>query len=238
LAAQGPSDCFDIVIEAVRIATKYMVPVFVLSDAYAANGAEPWKLPDVDSLPNIRVENHTDPEGFEPFMRDPETLARPWAVPGTPGLEHRIGGLEKAETTGHISYEPLNHERMSELRQQKVDGIANDIPALEVFGDDEETLVLSWGSTFGAVRAATTDLQKAGAKVSHAHLRYLSPFPANLADILARHKRILIPELNMGQLAAVIRSDFPVQAESIAKIQGQPFKVSELVARISDAIRK
>lgn len=238
LAAQSPSDCFDIVIEAVRIATKYMVPVFVLSDAYVANGAEPWKLPDVSSLPDIRVANHTDPEGFQPFKRDPETLARPWAVPGTPGLEHRIGGLEKAENTGHISYDPDNHQRMSELRQQKVDGIANDIPALEVFGEDAETLVLSWGSTFGSVRAATTQLQNGGAKIAHAHLRHLSPFPANLGEVLARHKRVLIPELNMGQLAAVIRSTFPGEAESIAKIQGQPFKVSELVARINDALGK
>ncbi len=238
VAAQGPSDCFDMAIEAVRLATKYMVPVFVLSDAYVANGAEPWKLPSVDSLPDIRVENHTDPEGFEPFMRDPETLARPWAIPGTPGLEHRIGGLEKAENTGHISYDPENHQRMSELRQQKVDNIANDIPELEVFGDDADTLVLSWGSTYGSVRAATTELQRGGASIAHAHLRYLSPFPANLAEVLANHKRVLIPELNMGQLAAVIRSTFPVEVESVAKIQGQPFKVSELVERISDSLGK
>ncbi len=238
VAAQGPSDCFDMAIEAVRLATKYMVPVFVLSDAYVANGAEPWKLPSVDSLPDIRVENHTDPEGFEPFMRDPETLARPWAIPGTPGLEHRIGGLEKAENTGHISYDPENHQRMSELRQQKVDNIANDIPELEVFGDDADTLVLSWGSTYGSVRAATSELQRGGASIAHAHLRYLSPFPANLAEVLANHKRVLIPELNMGQLAAVIRSTFPVEVESVAKIQGQPFKVSELVERISDSLGK
>lgn len=237
LAAQSPSDCFDIAIEAARLSTKYMVPVFVLSDAYVANGAEPWRLPDAESLPNIAVSNRTDPEGFEPFRRDPETLARPWAVPGTPGLEHRVGGLEKAENTGHISYDPANHQRMSELRQEKVDRIANDIAPLEVTGAaNADTLILSWGSTFGAVRAATLELQAAGKSVAHAHLRHLSPFPRNLQEVLAKHDRVLVPELNMGQLAAVIRGRFLVDAVSIAKIEGQPFKVSELVSRITDAI--
>lgn len=237
LAAQSPSDCFDIAIEAARLATKYMVPVFVLSDAYVANGAEPWRLPEASSLPNIAVPNRTDPEGFEPFSRDPETLARPWAVPGTAGLEHRIGGLEKAENTGHISYDPANHQRMSELRQEKVDRIANDIAPLEVVGDaDARTLVLSWGGTFGAVRAAMLELRAAGMSIAHAHLRHLSPFPANLEEVLASHDQVLIPELNMGQLSAVIRGRYLVDAESIAKIEGQPFKVSELVSRIAAAV--
>jgi 2-oxoglutarate ferredoxin oxidoreductase subunit alpha len=237
LAAQSPSDCFDIAIEAVRLATKYMVPVFVLSDAYVANGAEPWRLPEVSSLPSIAVPNRTDPEGFQPFARDPETLARPWAVPGTPGLEHRIGGLEKADITGHISYEPDNHERMSHLRQEKIDGIASDISPLELFGDENaDVLVLSWGSTYGSVRAATIEVCAEGSSVAHAHLRHLSPFPANLGEVLKRHKRVLVPELNMGQLSAVLRSRFLVDAESVAKIQGQPFKVSELVDRINNAL--
>lgn len=237
LAAESPSDCFDIAVEAARLATKYMVPVFVLSDAYVANGAEPWRIPDVSSLPNIAVPNHTETEGFQPFKRDPETLARPWAVPGTPGLEHRIGGLEKAENTGHISYDPDNHERMSQLRQEKVDRIAHDIPPLEVFGEsDADVLLLSWGSTYGAVRAATIEVQDTGASVAHAHLRYLSPFPANLEEVLGNHKRVLVPELNMGQLAAVLRGKFLVNAQSVAKIQGQPFKVSELVDRITAAL--
>lgn len=237
LAAQEPTDCFAIAIEAVRLATKYMVPVFILTDAYVANGAGPWKIPSVDSLPSIRVENAEPIEDFLPYARDPETLARPWAVPGTPGLEHRIGGLEKAEGTGHISYDPGNHQRMSDARAAKIAGIANDIAPLEAFGDvDGSTLVLSWGSTFGSVRAATKELRARGAKVAHAHLRHLNPMPANTAELLASYDRVIVPELNMGQLAAVVRDRFLVDVKSIAKIEGQPFKVSELVARIGDLL--
>ncbi len=237
LAAEGPGDCFYIAIEAVRIATKFMIPVFILSDAYLANGAEPWAIPDVASLPSIKVENHTEVEGFQPFSRNPETLARPWAIPGTPGLEHRIGGLEKAENTGHISYDPANHARMSDLRAEKLERIATDIPPLTTFGDaDASVLVLTWGSTFGAARAATQELRNRGAKLAHAHLRHLSPFPANTGDLLAKYDRILIPELNLGQLTAVIRNKFLVDAEVIPKLQGRPFMVSELVAAIGDAL--
>jgi 2-oxoglutarate ferredoxin oxidoreductase subunit alpha len=237
LAAADPTDCFDIAIEAVRIATKYMLPVFILTDAYVANGAGPWKIPSVDALPDIRVEGASETEDFLPYARDPETLARPWAIPGTPGLEHRIGGLEKADGTGNISYDPANHQRMSDLRQAKVEGIARDIPELEAEGDaDARVLVLSWGGTYGTVRTACQELRRRGARLAHAHLRYMNPMPANTAELLRSYDRVIVPELNKGQLAALVRSRYVIDVESVAKIEGQPFMVSELVARIGDAL--
>ena len=237
VAPRSPADAFDMAIEAVRLATKYMVPVYYLSDTYVANGAEPWRVPDVADLPSIEVANRTEVEGFAPFIRDATTLARPWAVPGTPGLEHRIGGIEKADGSGHISYDPANHERMSALRAAKVAGIANDIPPLEVEGDPNATaLVVSWGSTYGTVRTAVEELIRRGVPVAHAHLRYLNPMPANTEEVLARYAKVVVTELNMGQLNALLRARFLVDTVAVTKIQGQPFKVAELVARIGDGL--
>jgi len=235
LAASSPADCFNIVLEAARIALKYRTPIIVLSDAFLATGSEPWKLPDVDSLPDLSGEanfatapNH---EGeFWPFLRDEETLARPWAIPGTPGLEHRIGGIEKADGTGDISYDPDNHHRMTLLRAAKIAGIARDIPLLEV--DDPsgsaETLVLAWGSTFGPVRAAVKRLRKQGRELAHAHLRHMNPFPSNLGEVLHAYKRVIVPENNLGQLLKLVRAEFLVDAQGINKVAGQPFKAGEL----------
>src|SRR5205814_1043374 len=193
VAATSPSDCFDAAIEACRIALKYRTPVYLLSDAYLANGSEPWLLPEMESLPDISTEFRTDPEGFEPYARDPDTLARPWALPGTPGLEHRIGGLEKADRTGNISYDPENHDLMTRLRAQKVAGIAADIPELEVDRvDGAKLLVLSWGGTYGPVAAGVRRARKGGGLVDHAHLRYLNPFPRNTGDVLRRYEQVLI----------------------------------------------
>ena len=235
LAPATPSECFDIAVEAVRLATKYMTPVMVLSDAYLANGAEPWRVPDVASMPHIAVPNATAPaEGeFLPFSRDEQTLARPWAVPGTPGLEHRIGGLEKAEGTGHISYDPANHEHMSELRAEKIARISGDVPPLAVEGDiDADVLVLGWGSTYGPIRAAVGRARAEGLKVAQAHLRYLNPFPANTEAVLRRYPRILVPEKNRGQLAHLLRSEYLLDVASYARITGQPFKAAEIHERI------
>jgi 2-oxoglutarate ferredoxin oxidoreductase subunit alpha len=197
LAPATPADCFDLAFEAARIALKYMTPVTYLSDAFLATGAEPWRVPEVDSLPSIAVPHATDPTTFHPYARDPETLARMWAVPGTPGLEHRIGGLEKADILGSVSYDPDNHHRMTLLRAEKIARIANDIPDLEVFGPETgELLILGWGSTYGAIRSAVERLHAEGQSVAHAHLRYLNPFPRNTAQVLGRYRRVLIPELN------------------------------------------
>ena len=237
IAPRSPADAFDMAIEAVRLATKYMVPVYYLSDAYVANGAEPWRVPAVDDLPNIEVTNRTEVEGFAPFIRDAATLARPWAIPGTPGLEHRIGGIEKADGSGHISYDPVNHERMSSLRAAKVARIADDIPPLEVEGDPNATaLVVSWGSTYGTVRTAVEELIRRGVPVAHAHLRYLNPMPANTGEVLARFAKVVVAELNMGQLNVLLRARFLIDTVAVTKIQGQPFKVAELVARIGDGL--
>jgi 2-oxoglutarate ferredoxin oxidoreductase subunit alpha len=232
IAAATPSDCFEVAIEAARIALKYRTPVYLLSDAYLANGAEPWLIPDVGSLPAIDPGFVTVPpeDGqFLPYARDPETLARPWALPGTPGLEHRIGGLEKADGTGNVSYDPDNHDRMTRLRAQKVAGIAGDIPELEVDDPDgAELLVLGWGGTYGPVAAAVRKVRADGGRVAHAHLRYLNPFPRNTGEVLRSYERILIPEMNLGQLLKLVRAEFLVDAVGYNRVRGVPFRSSEL----------
>jgi 2-oxoglutarate/2-oxoacid ferredoxin oxidoreductase subunit alpha len=234
IAAATPGDCFYMAIEAVRLAIKYMCPVFLLTDGYLANGAEPWAIPDASKLPKIPVTFRKDPEGFHPFLRDPETLARNWAIPGTPGLTHRIGGIEKDFDSGHISYNPDNHEKMTKTRAAKIAGIANDIPEqkIEVGTESGKLLVLGWGSTYGSIREAVQRCRERGLDVSHAHVRYMNPFPKNLGELLKRFDRVLVPELNNGQLVKMIRSQYLVPAESLPKIQGQPFKIAELEEKI------
>ncbi|HEX4654239.1 MAG TPA: 2-oxoacid:acceptor oxidoreductase subunit alpha [Mycobacteriales bacterium] len=246
VAPRSPSDCFDAALEAVRIATTYRTPVFLLSDAYLANGSEPWLVPDVTTLPDLQVAfatepNHEKADGtpdFWPYLRDPETLARPWAVPGTPGLEHRIGGIEKADGSGNISYDPSNHDTMVRLRQAKVDGIAASIPPLEVDDPtgDAELLVLGWGSTYGPIGAAVRDVRDDGGKVAQAHLRHLNPFPANTGDVVSRYRQVLIPEMNLGQLAMLIRARFLVDAMSYTSVRGLPFKAVELAEAIREVL--
>jgi 2-oxoglutarate ferredoxin oxidoreductase subunit alpha len=232
LAPATPAECFDLAFEAARIALKYMTPVTYLSDAFLATGAEPWRVPEVDSLPSIAVPNATDRSTFHPYARDPETLARMWAVPGTPGLEHRIGGLEKADIVGSVSYDPDNHHRMTLLRAEKIARIANDIPDLEVLGPETgELLILGWGSTYGAIRSAVERLHAEGQSVAHAHLRYLNPFPRNTAQVLGRYRRILVPELNLGQLLLLVRARFLVDAEGYNRVRGKPFRISEIHER-------
>ena len=232
IAPATPGECFSMAIEASRLALKYMTPVMYLSDASVANGAEPWRVPDLDELPDISVPNVTSWEGrFMPYLRDPETLSRPWAVPGTPGLEHRIGGLEKADGTGMVSYDGDNHQKMSELRAAKIAGIAKDIAPLEVYGPETgELLILGWGSTYGALRSAVEELHANGRSVAHAHLRHLFPFPANTGDVLRRYKTVLIPELNLGQLWFVIRGTYLVDAVAYGRVVGKPFRIAEIVA--------
>ncbi len=219
LAASTPGDCFYMAIEACRIATKFMTPVILLTDGYLANGAEPWKIPEVDSLPRFPVKFRTEPDGFHPFARDTATLARNWAIPGTPGLTHRIGGIEKDFDSGHISYDPRNHEKMSRTRAAKVAGIANDVPEQKIaVGEDHgKLLVLGWGSTYGAIHEAVRRCRARGLDVSHAHLNYLNPMPRNLGDLLKRFDRVLVPELNLGQLVQLLRSRYLVPAESLPK---------------------
>ena len=239
LACRSPADCFYTVQEAWRIAVRYMTPVVVLSDGYIANGAEPWRIPRFEDLPRIPVEHppaSTDGEKFLPYVRD-ERLSRPWALPGTPGLEHRIGGLEKQHITGGVSYDPDNHEFMVRLRAQKVENIALDIPLQEVVGPaGGDLLVLSWGGTYGACLTAVQQCQDAGLSVAHAHLRYMNPFPANLGEVLGSYDRILIPEWNMGQLKLMIRDKYLVDARGLNKIKGKPFTVQEVVAGIRQAL--
>ncbi len=238
LAAATPSDCFHTVIEAAQIAVKYMTPVVVLSDGYVANSSEPWLIPDVATLPRMKVVHRTDPNGFMPYVRDEETLARPWAVPGTPGLEHRIGGLEKEDRTGNVSYTPANHGLMVALRAEKVARIANDLPPVEVNGADRgELLVVGWGGTYGAITSAVNDAREAGRDVSSIHLRHLNPFPLNLGDVLRRFKKVLVCELNSGQLWRMLRAEFVIPAESLSKVMGQPFKVGEVRARIEQILK-
>ena len=235
VAPATPSECFQMAVEAFRIATKHMLPVIYLSDGYLANGAEPWRLPTMDELPKFEVKLTTDADGFYPYNRDPETLARPWAVPGTPNLEHRIGGIEKEDITGNVSYEPENHMHMVLTRADKVARIAYDIPEIEVFGEPEgRLLVLGWGSTYGAITSAVEEMQRSGKSVSSVHLRYLNPFPANLGEILGRFDRVLIPELNLGQLAMLLRARYLVPAVSFPKVKGKPFKISELTAKMNE----
>ncbi|HEX2700324.1 MAG TPA: 2-oxoacid:acceptor oxidoreductase subunit alpha [Acidimicrobiales bacterium] len=242
VAARTPGDCFDAAIEAARLALKYRTPVILLSDASLANGAEPWRLPQLADLPDISVPfailpNATAPDGspeFQPYLRNPTTLARPWAVPGTPGLEHRIGGLEKAEATGDISYDPANHELMVRTRAAKIAGIAGDIPPVEV--DDPtgsaDVLLLGWGSTYGSIAAAAERLRRRGRPVAHAHLRHLNPWPSNLGEVVQRYAKVLVPEMNLGHLCAMVRAEFLVDARSISKVQGQRFLYSEVEAAV------
>ena len=233
IAAITPSDCFFAAFEAVRIAIKYMTPVILLTDGYLANGAEPWLVPSFADLAPIDVQFRTDPQGFFPYLREEETLARPWVRPGTPGLEHRIGGLSKEHITGNVSYSPANHEQMIRIRARKIAGIAREIPPTKVGGSQEgDVLVVGWGGTYGAIAAAVNDLTERGKAVGHVHLRHLNPLPPDLADIFSRFKKILVPELNLGQLVRILRAEFLVDAVGMNKIQGRPFKVAELVTRI------
>ncbi|MGK2850277.1 MAG: 2-oxoacid:acceptor oxidoreductase subunit alpha [Candidatus Limnocylindrales bacterium] len=234
VAPATPGECFDLAIEAARLALKYMTPVVYLSDAFLATGSEPWKVPSVANLPRIDVPNATKGDGpFWPYLRDPVTLARPWAVPGTAGLEHRIGGLEKADVTGNVSYDPDNHHRMQLLRQAKVAGIANDIPPLEVHGPAVgDLLVLGWGSTYGALRSAVERLQAQGQSVAHAHLRHLNPFPANTEDVLRSYRRVLIPEVNLGQLLMLVRAKYLIDAVGYDRVRGKPFRIAEIVSEM------
>ena len=238
VAPYSSARCFDAAIEAARIALKYRTPVLLLSDGYLANGSEPWRLPEVADLPDISVEFATEPNHlngagepeFWPYLRDPDTLARPWAIPGTPGLEHRIGGIEKADGSGNISYDPANHERMVHIRADKVAGIAGDIAPVMVAGDvdDAELLVVGWGSTWGAIDGAANRCRARGRKVAHAHLVHLNPFPANLGEVLARYPRVVVPEMNLGQLSRLLRAEYLVDAHSVTKVQGVPFSAGEL----------
>lgn len=234
LAPMTPADCFQAAFEAVRIATKYMTPVVVLSDGYLANGAEPWLIPRLEELPSIKVEHRTDPQGYYPYLRDQTTLSRPWVIPGTPGMEHRIGGLEKEYLSGNVCYAPMNHEQMVRVRARKVAGIAAEIPPTQIHGDDEgDLLLVGWGSTFGAIAAAVKTVRSEGKRVSHVHLRHLNPLPSDLGEILGRFKKVLVPEINLGQLVRVLRAEYLVNAIGLNKIQGLPFRVSEITARIN-----
>jgi 2-oxoglutarate ferredoxin oxidoreductase subunit alpha len=235
-----PSDCFAAAIEAARIAVKYRTPVIVLSDGYLANGSEPWQIPDVDSLPEItpNFAEAVPDEEFLPFKRDPDTLARPWAVPGTPGLEHRIGGIEKADGTGNISYDPANHDLMTRLRQAKIEGIARDIPPLAV--DDPsgaaDVLVLGWGGTYGAITAAARRIRAAGGRIAQAHLRHLNPFPANIEEVLRSYDKVVVPEINLGQLALLLRGRYLIDVIGYNRVRGLPFKAEELQDVLQDVI--
>ncbi|WP_086695544.1 2-oxoacid:acceptor oxidoreductase subunit alpha [Streptomyces recifensis] len=243
VAPRTPADCFDAALEAARIAVTYRTPVFLLSDGYLANGSEPWRIPDLDELPDLQVQfaqgpNHTLEDGTEafwPYKRDPRTLARPWAVPGTPGLEHRIGGIEKQDGTGNISYDPANHDLMVRTRQAKIDGI--DVPDIEVDDPDgAPTLVLGWGSTYGPITAAVRRLRAAGESIAQAHLRHLNPFPANLGEVLKGYDKVVVPEMNLGQLATLIRAKYLVDARSFNQVNGMPFKAEQLATALKEAI--
>ncbi len=241
VAPRTPSHCFDVVIEAVRIALKYRTPVFLLSDGYLANGTEPWLLPDADALPDIGVAFADGPNHgseFWPYLRDPETLARPWAIPGTPGLEHRIGGIEKEDGTGNISYDPANHDRMTRLRAAKVVGIAKDIPLTEVdHQDGADVLVLGWGSTYGSIAAAVQRVRARGLTVAQAHLTHLNPFPPDLGAVLRRYPKVIVPEMNLGHLSRMVRAEYLVDARALTKVAGQPFRAAEIEDAIVEALR-
>jgi 2-oxoglutarate ferredoxin oxidoreductase subunit alpha len=237
LAPSTPGDCFWVALEASRIAIKYMVPVIVLSDGYLANGAEPWKIPDISELPEIPVHFETNAGDFHPYRRNPNTLARPWAVPGTPGLEHRVGGIEKQDVTGNINYDPLNHERMVRLRAAKVEAVADDIPDVVPAGDQSgDLLIVAWGSTHGPITAALKTAREKGQSVGHVHLRHLNPLPKNLGEVLKRYRHVLVPEMNMGQLLMILRAKYLVDAQGYNKIQGKPFKQSEIEQRIDEIL--
>lgn len=235
VAPATPADCFHMAIEAVRLAFKYMSPVFYLSDGYLANGAEPWALPEIDSLPKIELRFATDPATFMPYARDEVTLARPFALPGTPGLEHRIGGIEKQHITGNVNYDPENHHLMVKLRQEKIDRVVNDIPLVEVMGEKTgKVLVLGWGSTYGSISSAVEKMQREGKSVSSAHLRYLNPFPRNLGEVLAGFETVIVPEMNLGQLCTMIRARFLVDAVPFSKVKGRPFQIREIVRKVEE----
>ena len=242
IAAQSPGDCFSAAVEAARIALTYRTPVFLLSDGYIANGSEPWEVPNVDELPDLQVTFATEPNGpdgtYLPYLRDPETLARPWAVPGTPGLEHRVGGIEKADKTGNISYDPDNHDFMVRTRQAKVDGIAASLPPLQVDDPDGDAtvLVLGWGSTYGPIGAACRQVRAAGQSVAQVHLRHINPFPNDLGAILSRYEKVVIPEMNLGQLAMLIRAKYLIDAMSVTQVRGLPFKADELSEMLLNVI--
>ncbi len=237
LAPASPGDCFFMAYEAVRIAVKYMVPVMVLSDGYLANGSEPWLIPDVSKLPDIPISYRTDPTNFGPYQRDPKTLARPWVKPGTPGLEHRIGGIEKADGTGHISYEADNHDKMVRLRAEKVARVADDIAPLVLDGEDTgDVLVVGWGGTWGAITASVEMAQEQGKKVTAVHLRHLNPLPRDLGPLLKRFKKVLVPEINSGQLIKLIRAEYLVDAKGFNRVRGQPLHSQELLKAITDLI--
>ncbi len=238
IAALTPADCFDCAYEAVRIAVKYMTPVILMTDGQLANGAEPWLLPDTSKLPEIKIEFRTDPDGFMPYIRDPETLSRPWAIPGTPGLEHRIGGLSTEDLTGNVSYSPANNELMVRTRARKIAGIEREIPPCAIFGDQQggPLVVLGWGSTYGSIHEAVKQLRENGKRVSHIHLRYLNPLPSDLGEKLRMFGKVMVAEMNMGQLLRLVRANYLIDAVGCNKIQGRPFKVSELTSRISRAL--
>ena len=234
IAACSPTDCFEVAIEAVRLATKYMTPVILLSDGYIANAAEPWRIPDVEAFDRIPVQFRTEPKDFMPYRRDEKTLARDWVAPGTPGLEHRIGGIEKDSETGHISYDPANHQRMTNARIGKIAGIADDIPEQDVeLGEAKGRIaVLGWGSTYGPINWAVAKLRDEGVDASHIHLRHIWPLPRNLGDLLAGFEHVLIPEMNAGQLITLIRDKFLIGAQGLNKVTGQPFKIAEIEAAV------
>ncbi len=240
LAAHSSADSFDVAIEAVRLATKYMTPVMLLSDTYIANAAEPWLVPDANQFEPFKVDFHTEAEGFQPFMRDDATLARPWVKPGTPGLEHRIGGLERASGSGNVSYDPENHQLMTNIRFDKIAGIADDIPLqkIESGGESGQIAVVGWGSTFGPISRAVGHLRAEGKAVSHIHLRHINPMPKNLGELLGRFDKILVPELNMGQLSTILRDRYLVPAESLSKVTGKPFRIVEIEDGIRAALEK
>ena len=235
VAPATPGDCFHMAIEAVRLAFKYMSPVFYLSDGYLANGAEPWAIPPIDQLPKIDVSFANDPATFMPYARDPETLARPYALPGTPGLEHRVGGIEKQHITGNVNYDPENHHFMVKLRQEKVDRAAASIPPVEVMGASTgKVLVLGWGSTYGSISSAVEKMQREGKSVSAAHLRYLNPFPRNLGEVLSGFETVIIPEMNLGQLCTMIRAKYLVDAVPFSKVKGRPFQIREIIRKVEE----
>jgi 2-oxoglutarate ferredoxin oxidoreductase subunit alpha len=242
VAAQSPADCFAAALEAVRIALRYRTPVFLLSDGYLANGSEPWRLPNVTDLADLSVPFATEPNGpdgsFLPYLRDPDTLARPWAIPGTPGLEHRLGGIEKADRTGNISYDPDNHDFMVRTRQAKVDGIARTIAPLVVDDPDGDArvLVLGWGSTYGTIGAAARRVRRAGYSIAQAHLRHLNPFPANLGQVLASYEKVVLPEMNLGQLATLIRSKYLIDVISVTQVRGMPFRAADLAEMLQGVL--
>ncbi len=240
MATRSPGDCFETAIEAVRIAVKYMTPVILLTDGYLQNASEPWRIPDLDAIKPFPVAFRTDPEGFHPFLRDPQTLARVWAVPGTPGLGHRIGGIERDYNTGHISYEPANHQRMTDARANKILNIANDIPlqAVDQGPDSGKVAVVGWGSTYGPINRAVSAMLSQGKSVSHIHLRHIWPLPKNLGVLLRRFEKVIVPEMNNGQLITLLRSEYLVPAEGVNKVNGKPFKIGEIEAAIRARLEK